>query len=145
MRRFTSETSPETHAIIGAAIEVQRHLGSGMLESAYADALEVELADRSVDHRREVPLPITYKGRVLRTVYRADFICGKGVLVELKAASALTNVDLAQVGHYLAVTGLTTALLLNFGHAPLQIRRFVNGLMDPVSADSVDSAVGPAA
>lgn len=139
MQRFTPQTAPETHAIIAAAIEVQRHLGTGLLESAYGDALEMELNDRGIPHEREVRVPLFYKGRVLRTQYRADFVCHGRIILELKASVALGAADQAQMWHYLAATKSQVGLLLNFGHAPMQIRRFVNGRLETLSADSVDS------
>jgi GxxExxY protein len=142
MRRYDSSRSPETHAIIGAAIEVQRHFGTGLLESAYGDALELELADRGIPHFREVAVPLVYKGRTIRTCYRADFVCHGSIILELKASVGLGNADQAQMWHYLAATGLTLGLLLNFGHSPMQIRRFANGFSEPVSLDFADSAAG---
>ena len=138
--RFGQETSPETFEVIGAAIEVQRILGTGLLESAYGDALEVELGDRHVPFQREVSLDIRFKGRLLRTRYRADFVCRDNLVLELKASSGLGAADFAQMWHYLALTGKTTGLLLNFGRAPLQVRRFVNGAVDVVSPDFADFA-----
>lgn len=137
--RFDSAKSPLTYALIGAAIEVQRHLGTGLLEAAYGDALELELQDRGISFEREVGLQIHYKGRILRTKYRADFVVGD-LILELKAHSGLGESDLAQTWHYLALTGKTTALLLNFGRSPLQVRRFVHGAIEPISADFVDFA-----
>lgn len=134
-----ADTSPVTHAIIGAAFEVHRHLGPGYLESAYGDALEVEFPLRGLVAQRECPLKLMYKGMELRTRYRADFIVGD-VLVELKSQAALTGIDEAQVIHYLRATGLGVALLINFGSKSCEVRRFVGGsLLDPgkVSVESV--------
>jgi GxxExxY protein len=139
--RFDAQRSPESFAIIGAAIEVQRAFGTDLLESAYGDALELELQDRSISHQREVFLPIHYKGRRIRSTYRADFVCG-ALVVELKASRALSDADFAQMWHYLSVTGKEVGLLLNFGRSPMQIRRFVNGVMDAVSLDFADFAAG---
>lgn len=136
-------TAPQTHEIIGAAIEVQTHFGTGLLESAYGDALELEFHDRGVPFARECPVPLFYKGRQIRTVYRADFVCFDGIVVELKASVGIGSADLAQMWHYLSATGLRTGLLLNLGHAPMQIRRFVGGRMDVISPDSADSVAGP--
>jgi GxxExxY protein len=132
---FDQTNSPETFGIIGAAIEVQRLLGTNLLESAYGDALEYEFEERGIPFQREVGLDIHHKRRILRTKYRADFVCHGTVLVELKSAVGLGAHDFAQVWHYLALTGKTTGLLLNFGRAPLQVRRFVNGASEVVSAD----------
>src|SRR5689334_10727564 len=105
MRRiFDDETSPETHRVIAAAIEVQSHFGTGLLESAYGDALEMEFLERGIPHEREVQLPVFYKGREIRTRYRADFICFGHLLVELKVSIGLGTVDFAQLLHYLRIT-----------------------------------------
>jgi GxxExxY protein len=142
MPGLDEQTAPQTHAIIGCAIEVQRHFGTGLLESAYGDALEMEFSDRGIPFQREAQVPLFYKGRGIRTIYRADFVCYDGLVIEIKASVGLGGADIAQMWHYLAATKLTTGLLLNFGHGPLQIRRFVGRKMDIVSEDSVDSVAG---
>ena len=81
----------ETYAVIGAAMEVHRVLGSGFLEAVYHEALAIELAAREVPHRREVRLPIRYKRAPLGTRYQADFLCYEGLLLELKAIDALAS------------------------------------------------------
>lgn len=119
------EKDPETYAIIGAAMEVHRELGSGFLEAVYQDALAVELTVRGIPFKREVATPVRYKGQTLPSPYRADFICCGGIIVELKATDALAGIHEAQVINYLKATGLTRALLLNFGAKSLEYKRFV--------------------
>jgi GxxExxY protein len=136
MQNLNAETSPETHAIIGALLEVHGTLGCGFLEAVYQEALAVEFASRGLPAQREVPLPIRYKGQVLPTRYRADFVCGD-VLVELKAQTAIGPLEEAQVLHYLRATGLPIALLANFGTKSLQLRRFVGPPAKPPSVESV--------
>ncbi len=69
------DRDPQTHAIIGAAMEVHRLLGHGFLERVYQDALAVELLGRNIAFTRETDLPVTYKGQLLSCGYRADFVC----------------------------------------------------------------------
>ena len=121
----TMETDPETYAIIGAAIEVHRELGCGFLEAVYQEALAAEFAIRKIPFVREQSLPIFYRGVQLQTYYVADFICFNSTIVELKATRQLTGVDEAQVINYLKASGLSKALLLNFGAARLQQKRLI--------------------
>ncbi len=120
-----TEDDPRTYSIIGAAIDVHRQLGCGYSEPVYQEALGIELAKRAVPFEPQKKFPITYKGCVLETFYRPDFICFESVIVELKALSRLTSLEEAQVINYLKVTGYHTGLLLNFGSRSLEKRRFV--------------------
>jgi len=115
----------QTYAIIGAAMEVHGVLGHGFLEAVYQEALALELMRRKIPYRREHPVPITYKGDKLNTAYRADFLCFESIIVELKALTALSGAEQAQVIHYLRATGLNRALLINFGKPRLEHKRFV--------------------
>jgi GxxExxY protein len=117
------QKDPETYAIIGAAMEVHRGLGNGFLEGVCQDALEI--AQRNLPFQREQQVPVLYKGVTLGTPYRADFVCHGSIIVELKAIKALTDVESAQVLHYLKATGLERALLINFGTQRLEYRRFI--------------------
>jgi GxxExxY protein len=126
---------PRTFAIIGAAMEVHRVLGPGFLEPVYQEALAVEFGQRGVDFKRELELPVRYKGVELKTHYRADFVCYQEILVELKALAALGAAETSQVLNYLKATELPLALLLNFGSSSLQFHRFAG----PKSLESVKS------
>ncbi len=137
MTQIQDDRDPRTDAIIGAAIEVHRHLGHGFLEAVYQDALPIELNARAVPYRPQVELPIFYKGRSLRPFYRADFVCFEDVIVEIKALRALTGCEEAQIINYLKASGLTTGLLLNFGSPRLEHKRFIYSA-SASSASSVD-------
>jgi len=117
---------PETYAVIGAAMEVHKTLGSGFLEAVYQEAMAREMATRNVPFKAQVELPVFYKGEKMATSYRADFICFGTVLVELKAIRAMTPVEDAQMINYLKATGLQKGLLLNFHGQSLEHKRFVN-------------------
>jgi GxxExxY protein len=116
---------PQTHAIIGAAMEVHRQLGPGFLEAVYQEAMAIELADRAVPFVREAELPVFYKGRRLNCSYRADFVCLESVIVELKALQAITGIETAQLLNYLKATRLERGLLLNFGCPSLEFKRLI--------------------
>ena len=133
------QKDPDTYAIIGAAMEVHQELGNGFLEAVYQDALEFEFHDRGISYSREHSIPISYKGRLLGTPYRADFVCHGSIIVELKAIKVLTDVETAQVLHYLKATGFQRALLINFGAPKLEYKRFINSINHLRS--SVPSAV----
>lgn len=112
--------------IIGAAIEVHRNLGPGLLEPLYESALCIELEERHVMFQRQVRLPTYYKGRLLGT-YRVDLIVEDVVVVEVKCAAAMAGVFEAQLLTYLHITGKRIGLILNFNERLMKngIRRMV--------------------
>jgi GxxExxY protein len=119
-----------SHAIIGAAVEVQRVLGVGLLESAYVGALGIELAQRSLRFEREVPITGRYKGADVGILYRADFIVEDSVVVEVKAIEGVADAHRAQLLSYLRLSGHKIGLLINFHAFPVVkgIHRLVNKL-----------------
>ena len=118
-----------SHEIIGAAIEVHRLLGPGLLESAYEECLARELAVRDVAFERQVALPVQYKGIALDCAYRLDLVVEGLVIVELKAVGELAPIHEAQLLTYLRLTGLWLGLIINFNVPKLVegIVRRVNG------------------
>ena len=111
-----------TETIIGAAIEVHRVLGPGLLESIYEEALCIEMALRGIQFERQVELDVFYKGHIIKG-QRVDLLVGGEVVVELKSVSRLPDVATAQVLSYLKGTGLKRGLLINFGQ-----QRLVDGI-----------------
>ncbi len=109
-----SRDDPLTREIIGAAIEVHKSLGPGLLESAYEACLARELTLRGLSFKRQFEIPVFHKGEQVDCVYRADLLIEDKVLVELKSIEKLLPIHDAQVLTYLRLTQLHTALLLNF-------------------------------
>ncbi len=121
-----------TQQIIGAAIEVHRALGPGLLESAYETCLCHELSLRQIPFDRQKQLPVVYKGVEIECGYRLDLLVADTVVVELKAVEQLLPVHQAQVLSYLRLGGWEVGLLINF-HVPVLrqgIRRIVLGLKE---------------
>ena len=125
IKKPLGENDPRTFAIIGAAMEVHRLLGCGFLEAVYQEALAIEFKARNILFKRELCLPISYKGSLLSTSYCADFICFDSVVVELKALAHMSGTEESQVINYLKATGYEVGILLNFGARSLQHRRLV--------------------
>ena len=101
------------YAVIGAAIEVHRHLGPGFLESIYEEALCVEMADQRIPFERQKEIGLLYKDREIGK-HRIDLLVGQSLIVELKTVEALAEIHQAQVISYLKTTRLTLGLLINF-------------------------------
>jgi len=118
---------PLTHEIIGAAIEVHRVLGPGLLESAYEECLAHELSIRKLEFQRQVPVPVVYKGVKLECGYRIDILVAGSVVLELKSIEAIAPVHEATLLTYLRLSGNTLGLIINFNVTILKdgIRRFV--------------------
>ena len=116
----------ETYKIIGAAMQVHKHLGPGFLESVYQEAMEMELAIQGIPFRSQQKIQVQYKGKNLQHFYVADLICYDKIVVELKAVSGILPIHSAQVLNYLVATDLKVGLLLNFNEESLYHKRVVN-------------------
>jgi GxxExxY protein len=121
-----------TRQIIGAAIEVHRHLGPGLLESTYRKCLMQELFLRGIPCKQEHALPLTYKGICLESSYRLDLLVEDAVVVEAKSVEALAKIHEAQLITYLRLGGWKVGLLINFNVDVLKngIRRKVLGFAE---------------
>ncbi len=102
-----------SNRLIGAAIEVHRHLGPGHAERAYEEALAIELAERAIPFERQRSLPLRYKGRTVWTG-KIDLLVGDGLVVELKAVECVSALHLAQLHSYLRLSACPLGLLINF-------------------------------
>lgn len=103
-----------SHELIGAAIEVHRELGPGLLESAYEGAYSHELTLRNIPHARQKLMPVSYKGVLIETGYRIDILAEDRVVVELKAVEKLLPIHSAQLITYLRLGKYPLGLLMNF-------------------------------
>jgi GxxExxY protein len=116
----------ESYAIMGACFEVYKEKGHGFVEPVYQECMEIELRMRNVPFSAQQALALDYKGTPLKHSYIPDLVCYGKMIVELKAASTLTDEHRAQVLNYLKATGFRLGLLVNFGHHPkLQHERLV--------------------
>jgi GxxExxY protein len=117
-----------TERIIGAAIEVHKNLGPGLLESAYEECLFYELIGMGFDVKRQKELPIVYKGNKLTAKYRIDLLINQQVIVEIKSCKRLEPIHEAQLLTYLKMSGLRFGLLLNFNVPMLKngLKRILN-------------------
>lgn len=121
-RSATGLTDSLTQEIIGAAIEVHKNLGPGLLESIYEEALCYELELRGLRFVRQFSIDVIYKGRAIKG-QRIDLIVEDEVIIEIKSLSKLPEVVMAQTLSYLKVTGLKRGLIINFGE-----KRLIDGV-----------------
>jgi len=117
-----------THEIRGAAMEVHKEVGPGLLESAYEECLCRELSLRGLSFRRQVPLPVTYKGVKLDCGYKLDLVVEDKVVLELKSVKAIEPIHEAQLLTYLRLSGKQVGLLMNFNTVLMKdgIKRMVH-------------------
>lgn len=116
-----------TGAVFGAAIEVHRALGPGLLESAYEECLCCELGFRGIRYQQQVELPVTYRGLRLDCGYRMDIVVEQKVVLEIKAVESLAPIHEAQLMTYLKLSQMRVGLLMNFNVALMKegIKRIV--------------------
>jgi GxxExxY protein len=114
-----------THRIIGAAMEVHKHLGNGFQEVVYQRALAIEMQMQKIAFSREHEMPLQYKGYDIGT-RRVDFFVEEKIMVEIKAIINLEDVHLAQAMNYVEAYNLEIGLLINFGAKSLQFKRVHN-------------------
>ena len=118
-----------TESVIGAAIQVHRALGPGLLESAYEACLAFELKKRGLRVEQQKPLPLVYEGVKLECGYRIDLLVEGSAVVEVKSVDRVAPIHEAQILSYLKLSGCKVGLLINFNVTLLKdgIRRFING------------------
>jgi GxxExxY protein len=122
------EINDLTGEVIGAAIEVHKALGPGLLESTYEECLCIELGLRNIPFERQKEIPIKYKGVNLNHAYRLDIVVPNKLIVELKACESLEPIHDAQLLTYLKLSGIKIGLLINFNVPVLKegIKRLAN-------------------
>ncbi len=118
-----------TGKVIGAAMEVHRHLGNGFQEVVYQRALAIELELQGIRFEREKEMPLTYKEHDIGT-RRVDFFIEEKIMLEIKAVIQLEDVHLAQAINYLEAYGMEIGLLINFGSPSLQFKRVMKPNQD---------------
>ena len=114
MRNTRKQIDELSYQIIGAAIEVHKHIGPGMLESVYQTCLEIELTERGLSFKQELEIPIEYKGHHIQGQFRCDFFVEELIVLELKAVSELLPIHEAQVINYMNLLKIPKGILLNF-------------------------------
>jgi GxxExxY protein len=119
-----------SYKIIGAALEIHKTVGPGLLESAYESALAFELKELGLDIKQQAPMPFIYKGVKQDVGYRVDLIVNNKVIIEIKSVETLAPVHYAQTLTYLRLSGLKLGLLINFNSKMLKdnIHRIANNL-----------------
>jgi GxxExxY protein len=117
-----------TSQVIGAAIDVHRTIGPGLLESVYEECLCYELGLRKIDYDRQVSIPVVYKDVKLECGYRLDILVEKSIILEVKSCDSLMPIHEAQLLTYLKLTGIKIGLLINFNVLVLKdgIKRIVH-------------------
>jgi GxxExxY protein len=131
-----------THAIIGAAIEIHRNLGPGLLEAVYEECLAKELSLRNIRYERQKPIPLVYKDLKLECGYRLNFLVNSRIVVEIKSIEAIAPIHESVMVTYLRLSASPIGLLINFNVPVLKdgIRRFVLGYEEKDNAETQSAA-----
>lgn len=116
----------ESYKIIGACMQVHKKLGAGFLESVYSEALGLEFKNAAIPYEKEKKLPVFYEDKPLNKYFRADFVCYKSIIIELKATKYLVEADYLQTLNNVKATNYRLGLLINFGTTSLTYKRIVN-------------------
>ena len=116
----------ESYSIIGACMEVHKKLGSGFLESVYAEALELEFKKVNIPYEREKKLPVFYDDQPLKKYFKADYVYFDSIILELKSTKYLIDADRQQTLNNVKTTKFKLGLLINFGTTSLTYKRIVN-------------------
>lgn len=114
MKTSRNEVDDLSYQIIGAAIEVHRHVGPGFLESINQKCLAIELVERELSFQQELELPFSYKNHTILGQFRCDFFVENLIVVEIKAVSELLPIHQAQVINYMNLLQIPKGILLNF-------------------------------
>ena len=120
-----------SHKIIGAAIEVHKYLGPGLLESSYETCLAYELKQLGLNIKTQIALPLVYKGVKLSAGYRIDILVENNVIIEVKSVDMLADIHTAQLLTYLKLKELKLGLLINFNSVRVidGVKRVLNGYL----------------
>lgn len=116
----------ESYKIIGLCMRVHKNMGSGFLESVYAEILEKEFQKESIPYEREKKLELYFEGEKLKKYFKADFICYGHIILEIKSVSFLHANFSKQMRNYLKSTQKKLGLLINFGEPSLKYKRIIN-------------------
>lgn len=116
----------ESYKKIGACMQVHKKLGSGFLESVYAEALEFEFKKVNIPYEREKKLPVIYDNQILKKYFKADFVCYNSIILEIKATKYLIDADSQQTLNNIKATKFKLGLLVNFGTPSLTYKRIIN-------------------
>ncbi|EAZ82325.1 GxxExxY protein [Algoriphagus machipongonensis] len=103
-----------TYRVVGAAIEVHKHIGPGLLESAYQKCLSIELKNRDIIFIEEFQIPLNYKGNMIETLFRCDFLIEDIIVLELKSVFEIMPIHQAQVINYMNLLKVPKGILINF-------------------------------